>query len=159
MQIQAITVSTSRFRLHGSVFSPKEADDISGEAIIDGLERAGHITTYMLLPDEMVPLREAILECSADALIICGGTGLGPEDVTIEAAEPLYRKAIPGFGEIFRQRAYEEVGTRAILTRASAGVVGQIPVFCLPGSPSAARLGLDLILMELDHMLKHIRRG
>jgi len=159
MRILAITVSTSRYRLYGSVKTPKEADDASGVAILEGLERAGHIASYKLLPDDLEMLQEAILSCTEDALIICGGTGLGPADLTIEAAEPLYRKTIQGFGEIFRIKSFEEVGTRAILTRASAGVVGQIPVFCLPGSPSAARLGLELILMEVDHILKHIRQG
>ncbi|MGB3943307.1 MAG: MogA/MoaB family molybdenum cofactor biosynthesis protein, partial [Methanothrix sp.] len=101
-------------------------------------------------------VRGVILESEADAVVLCGGTGLAPKDLTIEAAEPLFDKTIPGFGEVFRQKSLDEVGTRAILTRASAGVVRGVPVFCLPGSPAAARLGIDLILAEIDHILYHI---
>jgi molybdenum cofactor biosynthesis protein B len=74
----------------------------------------------------------------------------------LEAVEPLFEKEIPGFGEIFRLKSLDEVGTRAILTRASAGVYRGKPIFCLPGSPNAARLGMELILAEIEHILKHI---
>jgi molybdopterin adenylyltransferase len=70
--------------------------------------------------------------------------------------EPLFEKTLPGFGEIFRWKSLQEVGTRAMLTRASAGVYRGRPVFCLPGSPNAARLGMELILAEILHIIKHI---
>jgi len=88
--------------------------------------------------------------------VICGGTGLTHLDLTLEAVEPLFEKEIPGFGEIFRLKSLDEVGTRAILTRASAGVYRGKPIFCLPGSPNAAKLGMELILAEIGHILKHI---
>ncbi|NTV76886.1 MAG: molybdenum cofactor biosynthesis protein, partial [Methanothrix sp.] len=78
-------------------------------------------------------------------------------DLTLEAVEPLFEKSLPGFGEIFRYRSLEEVGTRAMLTRAAAGIHNGRPIFCLPGSPGAARLGMDLILPELRHIIGHIR--
>jgi molybdenum cofactor biosynthesis protein B len=93
----------------------------------------------------------------ADAVVICGGTGLTHLDLTLEAVEPLFEKTLPGFGEVFRWRSLEEVGTRAMLTRATAGIYNGKPVFCLPGSPGAARLGMELIMAELVHILKHIR--
>ncbi|MGA9097750.1 MAG: molybdopterin-binding protein, partial [Methanotrichaceae archaeon] len=93
---------------------------------------------------------------TANSIIICGGTGLTHLDLTIEAVEPLFGKTLPGFGEIFRLRSLQEVGTRAILTRASAGVIENKPVFCLPGSPNAARLGTDLVLAEIEHIITHI---
>ena len=156
MKIEVVVVSTSRFDRFGSVENPEEAEDLSGRAILDRLSEARRNFTYRLIPDGVEPVRGAILESEADVLILCGGTGLAPRDLTIEAAEPLFEKTIPGFGEIFRLKSLDEVGTRAILTRASAGVVGGAPVFCLPGSPSAARLGIDLILAEIDHILHHI---
>lgn len=149
-------MSTSRFEKFGPVAEPEEAEDLSGRAIQDLLSEARRSFTYRLVPDGVEPVRDAIRESKADVLILCGGTGLAPKDLTIEAAEPLFEKTIPGFGEIFRLKSLEEVGTRAILTRASAGVVRGVPVFCLPGSPSAARLGVELILAEIDHILGHI---
>ena len=89
-------------------------------------------------------------------MVICGGTGLTHLDQTIEAVEPLFEKKLPGFGEIFRWQSMQEVGTRAMLTRAAAGVYRKMPVFCLPGSPGAARLGMELILAEIEHILKHV---
>jgi molybdenum cofactor biosynthesis protein B len=156
MIIDVVVVSTSRHQKFGPVRNPEEAEDISGRAILNRLRNDGRSFTYRLVPDGVEAVRGAILASEADVIVLCGGTGLAPKDLTIEAAEPLFDKTIPGFGEIFRQKSLDEVGTRAILTRASAGVVGRVPVFCLPGSPSAARLGIDLILAEIDHILQHI---
>jgi molybdenum cofactor biosynthesis protein B len=156
MRIDVIIASTSRFKRYGSVAKPEEADDLSGIAILEKTKAAGHDTTYRLLPDGIEPIRAAVKGSAADAIIICGGTGLTHLDLTIEAIEPLFEKELPGFGEIFRLRSLEEVGTRAMLTRASAGIIQNKPVFCLPGSPNAARLGTDLILAELGHIITHI---
>lgn len=156
MIIEVVVVSTSRFEMFGAVDNPEDAEDLSGRAILDRLSASGRDFTYRLVSDGVDPVRGAILASEADAVVLCGGTGLAPRDLTLEAAEPLFDKTIPGFGEVFRHESLQEVGTRAILTRASAGIIGRVPVFCLPGSPSAARLGIDLILAEIDHILHHI---
>ena len=156
MIIDVVVASTSRFRRYGSVRSPEEADDLSGQVILERINAAGHIARYSLLPDGL-GLRQAAEKSDADAIIVCGGTGLTKSDLTLEALEPLFEKSLPGFGEIFRYRSLEEVGTRAILTRAAAGVYRGRPIFCLPGSPGAARVGMDLILPELGHIIGHIR--
>jgi molybdenum cofactor biosynthesis protein B len=156
MKIDIIIASTSRFKKYGSVARPEEADDLSGMVILEKIRAAGHDGTYRLLPDGIDPIRSAVDASSADAIIICGGTGLTHLDLTLEALEPIFEKDLPGFGEIFRLRSLEEVGTRAMLTRAAAGVIRNKPVFCIPGSPNAARLGADLILAELLHIITHI---
>jgi molybdenum cofactor biosynthesis protein B len=156
MIIDVVVASTSRFEKFGPVNSPEQAEDLSGEVILEKIKGAGYTAHYSLLPDGFV-LREAVENSAADAIIICGGTGLTHLDLTLEAIEPLFEKTLPGFGEIFRYRSLEEVGTRAMLTRAAAGVYHARPVFCLPGSPGAARLGLDLILKEIEHIIGHIR--
>ena len=156
MIIDVVVASTSRFRRYGSVRSPEEADDLSGQVILERIKAAGHTARYSLLPDGL-GLRQAAEKSDADAIIVCGGTGLTKSDLTLEALEPLFEKSLPGFGEIFRYRSLEEVGTRAMLTRAAAGVYRGRPIFCLPGSPGAARLGMDLILPELGHIIGHIR--
>ena len=156
MLIDVIIASTSRFQNYGPVGRPEDAIDLSGQVILDRIKAAGYESTYCLLPDGIEPIRNAVQISSADAIVICGGTGLTHLDLTLEAVEPLFEKEIPGFGEIFRLKSLDEVGTRAILTRASAGVYRGKPIFCLPGSPNAARLGMELILAEIEHILKHI---
>ena len=156
MIIDVVVASTSRYSRFGSVKSPEEADDLSGQLILERIRQAGHTARYALLPDGL-GLRQTAEKSKADALIICGGTGLTETDLTLEAVEPLFEKSLPGFGEIFRYRSLEEVGTRAMLTRAAAGIHNGRPIFCLPGSPGAARLGMDLILPELSHIIGHIR--
>ncbi|MFB3766285.1 MAG: molybdenum cofactor biosynthesis protein B [Methanotrichaceae archaeon] len=156
MKIDVFIASTSRFKRYGSVAKPEDADDLSGKVILEMIKAAGYDATYRLLPDGIEPIREMVQKSTSDAIIICGGTGLTHLDLTIEAVEPLFEKTLPGFGEIFRLKSLQEVGTRAILTRAAAGVIQNRPVFCLPGSPNAARLGTDLILAEIGHILTHI---
>ncbi len=156
MIIDVIIASTSRFKTYGWISNPDDAKDTSGQIILEKIKASGYDSTYCLLPDGIEPIRKAILSSRADAIVICGGTGLTHQDLTLEAVEPLFEKKIPGFGEIFRLRSLDEVGTRAILTRACAGVHQGRPIFCLPGSPGAARLGMELILAEIEHIIKHI---
>jgi len=156
MIIDVVVASTSRFHRFGHVKSPEDALDISGQVILERIKAAGHTPRYALHPDGF-ELRGIAEKSDADALVICGGTGLSSQDLTLEAVEPLFEKTLPGFGEIFRYKSLEEVGTRALLTRAAAGIYQGRPIFCLPGSPGAARLGIDLILAEIDHIIGHIR--
>ena len=172
-----ITVSTSRYETYGSVSGPQLADDISGTVMIDLISGSGFdVKTYSLLPDDETLIAGHVrklagtdidadmgadmdvdMGADVDAIVISGGTGLSPEDVTLEAVEPLFDKIIPGFGELFRLKSLEDVGTAAMLSRASAGVVGRCVVFCLPGSPAAVELALkELIIPEARHIIKHI---
>ena len=118
-------------------------------------KRAGHDCLRKILDDDKVMIRlnllKALYENNNDAAILIGGTGLAPRDVTIEAVLPLMDKQIDGFGEIFRRLSYDSVGSPALMSRAIGGVTGTKPVFCLPGSPDAVRLGVDLVLKELPH--------
>jgi molybdopterin adenylyltransferase len=156
MIIDVIVASTSRFQRFGPVSGPEGAEDLSGKVILERIKNAEYTSHYQLLPDGIQPIRNAVEQSTAEVIIICGGTGLTHLDLSIEAVEPLFEKTLPGFGEIFRSRSMEEVGTRAMLSRATAGIYHGKPVFCLPGSPGAARLGTDLILAEIVHILKHI---
>ena len=94
-----------------------------------------------------------------DVAVTTGGTGVTPDDVTVEAVEPLVEKTLPGFGELFRRRSEADIGTRVIATRAFAGVADGVPVFCLPGSEAAVRLGVsEVILPEAGHLAGLARR-
>ena len=105
-----------------------------------------------------IELKKLISEKKINAVILCGGTGISPSDVTIETVEPILEKTLPGFGEIFRWLSYQEIGSAAILSRALAGTVEGKVIFCIPGSPQAVKLCIEkLILSEAAHIVKHAR--
>jgi molybdenum cofactor biosynthesis protein B len=86
------------------------------------------------------------------AIVVSGGTGIAPRDHTIEAVVPMFSRVIDGFGEAFRRLSFEQVGARAVLSRALAGTLDRTIVFVLPGSPQAMRLGLSkLVIPVLPH--------
>lgn len=148
-----ITVSSTR----------RPETDTSGKVLIDLLSAAGiEVTHYAIIPDDLERIRaEVHLALSrATCVIVTGGTGLTPDDVTIEAVAPLLEKTIDGFGELFRLKSYEEIGTAAILSRAIAGVVGGRAVFCIPGSTKAVTLAAnEIIVPEVRHILTHAGAG
>ena len=91
-------------------------------------------------------------------MLVTGGTGVAPRDVTVEAIAPLFDKQLPGFGELFRALSFAEVGSAAYLSRASAGIAGGKPVFLLPGAPQAVELAMErLILPEAAHLVAQAR--
>ena len=93
-----------------------------------------------------------------DALIMTGGTGISPKDVTVEAVQPLFQKELTAFGPIFAQLSFEEIDSAAIMSRATAGIIDQTVTFCMPGSIKACKLACNaLIFPELGHLLKHIK--
>ena len=138
-------------------------DDQSGAIIADCLEAAGHqvIHRELVRDDEteitiMVSGWSALLE--VDAIVVTGGTGASPRDVTPEAILPLFSAKLSGFGELFRQLSYEQIGSSAMLSRADAGWIDEgttrTPVFLLPGSPKAVTLAMEkLIAPQLGHLL------
>jgi molybdenum cofactor biosynthesis protein B len=137
--------------------------DTSGKALIDLLSAAEiEVTHYAIVPDDLARIRSevrAALSC-ANCVIVTGGTGLTSDDMTIEAVAPLLEKIIDGFGELFRLKSYEEIGTAAILSRAIAGVVDGRAVFCIPGSTKAVTLAAkEIIIPEIRHILTHAGAG
>ena len=102
-------------------------------------------------------VREAV-DAGADAVLLTGGTGLGPRDVTPEALAGLIDRPLPGFGELFRQLSYDEIGPAAMLSRATAGAAGRTFVAALPGSPNAVRLACEKLLVpQLKHLVAQLR--
>lgn len=157
-----LTISTSRFEKYGSAKNPEQCEDVSGRIIKELLTGEEHkFIDYSLIPDDVEMIRKSILNLIGEELdlIICtGGTGLAPADVTIESIKPVLEKEIQGFGELFRFKSMKEIGSAAMLTRATAGVVKGKVVFCLPGSPDAVTLAIrELILPEIGHIVKHMK--
>ncbi len=138
--------------------------DRSGAAIQQLLQAAGHqIGSYQIIPDEPDRIRSVLaaavsLQPPIQAMVFNGGTGISPRDTTYDAISSLLTKTLPGFGEIFRQLSYQDIGSRAIASRAIAGTYEQMLVFSLPGSSGAVQLGMEkLILPELVHLVTQIR--
>ena len=135
---------------------------MSGQVIQKILTQNGiHVTYYTIVTDDIGRIRDACFEAmkSANCIIINGGTGLTYDDCTIEAIIPLLEKKIDGFGEIFRMKSLQQIGTAAMLSRAIAGITGGKAIFCLPGSTPAVRLATtELIVPEISHILSHAIR-
>ena len=133
-------------------------DDESGAVIRTALEQAGHpLRAYTIIPDETAAIRTALIDAigrnDTVAVIMSGGTGIAPRDVTIESLAGMWEKELPGFGELFRALSHAEIGSKAFLSRATAGVVRGKFVVILPGSPAACRLAMErLVLPELGHV-------
>lgn len=133
------------------------ANDSSGQLIVDRLTEVGHtIAARAIVKDGELAIRAQlatwIADPAIDVIIATGGTGVTPRDVTPEALAPLVTKAIPGFGELFRQVSYAEIGAATIQSRAEGALCGQTYVFLLPGSNNGVRTALDKILIsQLDH--------
>ena len=149
LKAAVITVSTTR----------NKENDGSGKEIKSLLKKNNiPIIYYKIIPD----LKEIIKETCEEALLTCnciiinGGTGLTHDDCTVEAITPILEKKIDGFGELFRMKSYEDIGTRALLSRAVAGIINKKVVFCIPGSTSAVKLAMnEIILPEIRHILTH----
>jgi len=141
------------------------ANDASGDVLAEGLTAAGiPLVDRRLCGDDVAALTHAIragIAAGADVVLVTGGTGVSPRDVTPEALAALGARPLPGFGELFRALSYAEIGSAALLSRAMAGTLGRALVFALPGSPGACRLALHrLILPELPHLVAQLgRRG
>jgi len=137
--------------------------DSSGQLIKQLLTDAGHsVDAYTIVKDEPAQIQaqlEALQHLNLDAVIFNGGTGIAPRDTTYDAIESLLEKTLPGFGEVFRWLSYQEIGSRAIASRATAGVYRNLLVFSLPGSKNAVGLAMQkLILPELVHLVSQLHK-
>jgi molybdopterin adenylyltransferase len=153
-----ITVSDSRWQSLRRAEVP--AEDRSGNLIQSLLQAAGHtVCHYEILPDDPAAVRATLQKLANDdtvrAIVLTGGTGIAPRDTTYDAVVGLLEKELLGFGEIFRMLSYQEIGSRAIASRATAGTYRQVVIFSLPGSTAAVALGMEkLILPELVHLTR-----
>ncbi|MEH1942532.1 MAG: MogA/MoaB family molybdenum cofactor biosynthesis protein [Nostoc sp.] len=136
--------------------------DKSGQLIQQLLLGVNHaVGAYTIIKDEPAQIQEQIenlgKSSNLDAVIFNGGTGIAPRDTTYDAIEKLLEKTLPGFGELFRFLSYQEIGSRAIASRAVAGVYQNKLIFSLPGSSNAVRLAMEkLILPELAHLVSQV---
>ena len=153
--------STSRYQ---AMRDGKEAAaDVSGETIERLLEAAGHTVLFKrVVADDKTMIEHAVRSVldnvGVDAAIFCGGTGITHSDMTIETVSPFFNKTLAGFGEIFRHMSFDKSGSAAIMSRATAGVAKGKALFCIPGSPDAVRISVELLISpEAGHIVKHAR--
>jgi molybdenum cofactor biosynthesis protein B len=138
--------------------------DTSGQLIMRLLKEQGHrVLAYHLVKDEPLLIKDCIGEAlrteGVQAIIVNGGTGISRRDSTFEAVDAMLEKHLDGFGEIFRALTYQEIGSPAIMTRATAGIVHGRVLFSTPGSENAVRLAMEkLILPELGHLVKELTK-
>lgn len=149
-----------------TVSDTRTAETDKGGALIQELLRdGGHaISGYHIVRDEIEAITDAVRTAAEgvhdpEVILVTGGSGIGPRDVTPEALRPLLTKELPGFGEVFRVLSWEEVGPATMLSRAFAGVIGgRTLLFALPGSTNAVRLAMEkLIVPELGHLVREVR--
>ena len=127
--------------------------DTSGDFLQQAAEAAGHnVHDRTLIPDDVYQIRAVtsgwIARPDIDVVLVTGGTGFSGRDSTPEAMAPLFDKDIEGFGELFRQLSYTEIGTSTVQSRALGGFANNTVIFCMPGSTGACRTAWDGILRE-----------
>ena len=146
VRVAILTVSDTR----------DESTDTSGQLLVERVQAAGHeLAGRAVVRDEIETIRQTVRAWIAggqvDAIVSTGGTGLTGRDITVEALEPLFDKKIDGFSVVFHLVSYASVGLSTLQSRATAGLIGGVFVFCLPGSNGAVRDGWDkVIAAQLD---------
>ena len=160
LNIAVLTVSDTR----------NEETDTSGRSLVDNLQSAGHhLVEKQIVIDDKYDIRAILSRWIADTnvqvVLVTGGTGFTGRDTTPEAVAPLFDKTIEGFGELFRQVYFNEIGTSTIQSRALAGMANKTLIFCMPGSTNACRTAWDHIIQsQLDsrhkpcNFVPHLRR-
>lgn len=150
LRIAVMTISDSR----------SLANDESGQTLSDLLQADGHrLAARTLVRDDKHLIRAQVcnwvVDDGIDIIITNGGTGFTGRDSTPEALTPLFDKMIDGFGELFRQVSFNEIGPSTVQSRALAGLIGTTLIFALPGSPSAVRTGwASMLRHQLDSTSK-----
>jgi molybdenum cofactor biosynthesis protein B len=146
VRVAVLTVSDTR----------DEASDTSGQILVERIQAAGHaLAGRVVVRDDIERIRAQVRHWidsgSVDAIVTTGGTGLTGRDVTVEALEPLFDKRIDGFSVVFHLVSYASVGLSTLQSRATAGLIGGVFVFCLPGSNGAVKDGWDKVISaQLD---------
>ncbi len=154
-----VTVSTSKY---SKKVKGEDLGDQSGSNAEKLVKRAGHIVSKrFLVSDDSAMLRSRMTDFLAgddDVIVFVGGTGVSPDDLTIETVRPYMEKELEGFGELFRSESFRKIGPPAFLSRATAGTKGGKLVVCLPGSPDAVTTALRMFIGEFPDIIRSARR-
>jgi len=144
--------------------SRDEKRDDSGRMARDLLTKQNHkVIEYKIVKNDPQSIIDTVKKFlkndEIDVVITSGGTGISSRDVTVDTLSPLFEKTLNGFGELFRNLSYRDVGEAAMISRATAGIIGTKIIFCIPGSTKAMELALtQLILPGIGHILWEVNR-
>jgi molybdenum cofactor biosynthesis protein B len=143
LEIAVLTVSDTR----------GESEDTSGRYLVEALEAGGHrLADKRIVRDDIYQIRAVVSAWIADTgvevVLVTGGTGFSGRDSTPEAVAPLFDKAIEGFGEVFRYKSLEEIGSSTVQSRALGGFANNTVIFCMPGSTGACRTAWEGVIRE-----------
>lgn len=142
VRVAVLTVSDTR----------DASNDTSGDLLASRVTGAGHeLVGRAIVRDEIETIRKQVLdwvEAGVEAIVSTGGTGITGRDVTPEAIRPLFDKEIDGFSVVFHLVSYQSVGLSTLQSRALAGIVKGVFVFCLPGSNGAVKDGWDKVISQ-----------
>jgi len=154
LKVVIVTVSSSRYEKKKRMV---DYSDEGGDVAAEEAKRAGHkVIQRNLVSDDAAMLRREVktfLAGKGDVLLFTGGTGLSPRDITTETVRPFFDKELEGFGELVRRLGYEDIGSSAILTRATAGVARGKLIVCMPGSPGGVRTAMRAFVDEFPHVV------
>jgi molybdenum cofactor biosynthesis protein B len=138
--------------------------DESGKVASDLLEKKGHtIAEHLLIGNDSDAIANTLSELTnrtdVDVILTIGGTGISRRDITVDVLSPLMEKKLEGFGEMFRTMSFKQIGTGALMSRSTAGVINGKVILCLPGSTAAIRLAVKrIIIPEIGHMVYEATR-
>jgi molybdenum cofactor biosynthesis protein B len=143
LAIAVLTVSDTR----------SYADDRSGDYLVQAVSDAGHrVAARDIVIDDRYRIRAVlsgwIAEPKVEVILVTGGTGFAGRDTTPEAVAPLLDTRIDGFGELFRQLSFAEIGVSTLQSRALGGMANRTLLFCMPGSTGACRTAWEGILRD-----------
>jgi len=156
LQVGILTVSTSRAEASNT---GEEIEDPGGDKAATIFEAESHrVVERVLVPDGIGPIQRALDglldDPTVDVVVVTGGTGPTADDVTPDAVAARFDRELPGFGELFRQLSYDEIGPRTVATRATGGIARDTPVFVVPGSRNAVELATsEIIVEEAPHLV------
>ena len=154
VNVMVVTISDTR---------TKETDK-SGQKMLELLKQQHQVIAYDIVKDNEQVIKRTMLQGCTDprvqVILMNGGTGIAKRDVTFDVLQAHIERPIPGFGELFRMLSYEEIGSAAMLSRASAGVIQDTVIFSVPGSTNAVSLAMEkLILPELAHIVREMNKA
>jgi molybdenum cofactor biosynthesis protein B len=138
--------------------------DLSGKRVGELLREAGHVVAeHRVIRDDAAGFAELLKHLLArpeiDAIFTTGGTGISRRDQAIGVVESIIESALPGFGELFRMLSWQQIGSGAMLSRATAGIARGMLIFAMPGSTAAVELAMTkLIVPELRHLLHQLKK-
>ena len=141
--------------------SRSKKEDLSGDFLENEIKQRYNLTSRKVIKDEKKELIDAIEEMiseNIDVILTTGGTGISERDITVETVENLFDKKIDGFGEIFRNQSFIEIGSGALISRATAGVYKICCIFSMPGSPNAVKTASNIIIDELPPIVHHAKK-